>query len=472
MNGAPQQAGTVEALAAALAAGRLDARELAARTLARIGERDPQLHAFVQVLPERAGAAAEAAGALLAAGAAPGPLCGVPFAVKDLFDLRGTPTGAGTRLRAGHRAASDAAAVARLCAAGMVPVGKTHTVQFAYGGVGINHDLGTPVNPWAAEPHVPGGSSSGSAVAVAAGLVPAALGTDTGGSVRIPAALCGVTGLKTTVGRVSRAGVYPLSPTLDSVGPLARTVRDAGLLLEALAGPDPADPSTLAHPPEPFLAEIERGVEGLRIGLAEGVLFEDCDPEVSAAVREAAEVFARLGARVEALEFEEAREARDLNPRGLVIAAEAYAVNRAYLEEQREALDPVVAGRMAQGAAIAAHEYLATMRAREAAAARAAARLAEYDALLCPTTQIPARALATADADPASYREHNLRYLRNTAIGNLLGLCALSVPCGLSAAGLPLGLMIYAAPFAEARLLRIGHAYQQATDWHLREPPG
>src|SRR5215207_7108602 len=227
---------TIAELGAQLRTGALGPVKLAEAFLERIGALDKRLHAFIAVTRDRALAEARAAETLLRGGHDLGPLQGVPYAVKDLYDVQGQPTTGGTRLLAGNVAAEDCSAVRRLSAAGMVLLGKTYTVQFAFGGVGINHDHGTPHNPWSSTPLAPGGSSSGSGVAVGAGLVPMALGTDTGGSVRIPAALCGTVGLKTTVGRISRAGIYPLSFTLDSVGPLTRSVEDAALVYQALAG--------------------------------------------------------------------------------------------------------------------------------------------------------------------------------------------------------------------------------------------
>jgi len=213
----------------------------------------------------------------------------------------------------------------------MILLGKTHTVQFAYGGVGINHHHGTPHNPWHAVPHAPGGSSSGSGVAVAAGLVPMALGSDTGGSVRIPSSLCGTVGLKTTVGQISRTGVFPLSWTLDSVGPLTRSVEDAALVYQALRGSDPQDPSTQGIPPQNVLTRLKDGVRGLRLAFAETHFWDQVDAEVTRAVRACGEVFHGLGAQVDSLEFPEAAEAQECNPRGLVVAAEAYTIHQTRL---------------------------------------------------------------------------------------------------------------------------------------------
>ncbi|MDX1431696.1 MAG: amidase [Gammaproteobacteria bacterium] len=460
----------INSLAAKLRTGELSPVTLTESLLARIEALDGKLGAFSVVCAERALAAARAAEAELAAGVDLGPLHGIPYAAKDLFDVRGLATTAGTRLLADNVAADDAAVITRLARAGMILLGKTVTVQFAYGGAGINHDLGTPHNPWHPEPHLPGGSSSGSAVAVAAGLAPMALGSDTGGSVRIPAALCGITGFKTTVGRVSRAGVYPLSETLDSVGPLTRDVEDAALVYRAIEGPDAADPSTLGHAPCDVMAGLRAGVKNLRIAFAETVFFDDADPEVVAAVRAAGDAFRELGAHVSDMPFPAAAGALELNPRGLVIAAEAYSVNRHFLEAHFDELDPVVAHRMIKGGDIGAADYIATMRALRRLRAQAADELRDVDAVLCPATMIPARPVAEVDRSIESYAEANLACLRNTSIGNILGLCGLSVPCGVTRAGLPIGLMIYARPFCEDMALRVGYAFQRATDWHRATP--
>ena len=461
---------SIAALGRRLRSGETSAEALARHYLDRIEALDLKLNAFRLVCAERALASARAADAQLRAGIDLGPLHGIPYAAKDLYDVAGLPTSAGCRLLEGRVAAADATVVRRLARAGMVLLGKTNTVQFAYGGAGVNHDHGTPHNPWHATHHLPGGSSSGSGVAVGAGLAPMALGSDTGGSVRIPAAFCSVTGLKTTVGRVSRAGVYPLSFTLDSVGPLSAGVEDAALVYQAMHGPDPRDETTVGRPAHDVLARLHDGVAGLRIAFAEGLLFEDIDPEVEAAVRACGAVFEALGARVEPIDFPQARAARELNPRGLVIAAEAYALNRDLVDGHFEDLDPIVAFRMAMGRDIPAHEYVDTMRKRKRLCAETRAALHDVDALLAPTVMIPPPPLADAERDRHAYSETNLACLRNTALGNILDLCALSVPCGFTAEGLPIGLMIYAKPFDEATVLRIGQAFQGATDWHLRSP--
>ena len=464
----------VAGLSELLHGGELSPVELTHHVLDRISDLDGDLHAFVGVTRERALDEAAAAEGELARGEARGPLHGIPYAVKDLFDVVGEVTGAGTRLLADNVAAVDATVVRRLHAAGMVLVGKTHTVQFAFGGVGVNHDTGTPRNPWRDdEAFVPGGSSSGSAVAVAAGIVPVALGTDTSGSVRIPASLCGITGLKTTVGRVSRAGVHPLSTTLDSVGPLTRSAADAALVYRAVQGADPDDPTTAGQAPHDVSIGLESGVSGLRLAVIETMFFDGADPAVVAAVRAAADQLSDLGADVTSIEAPEVDEVMGgtMTPsRARTVAAEGYAVNRRLLEERFDELDPVVSTRMRSGRALLAIDFLEAFDTWRRLPASFTERTAGIDAFLVPATMLPARPLAEVDASPESYARFNGQYLRNTSIGNRLQWCGVSVPCGFTDDGLPIGLMIHAPAMQEHVVLRVGNAFQTATDWHRRHP--
>jgi aspartyl-tRNA(Asn)/glutamyl-tRNA(Gln) amidotransferase subunit A len=461
---------TISELARRLQSGTLSPVELTEHYLARLAALDSTLHAFRLVTRERALTQARAAELARRAGQDVGPLHGIPYAAKDLFDVKGLPTTAGSNLLQDNIAPADATVVRRLEQAGMILLGKTNTVQFAYGGVGINHHHGTPHNPWHRQHHAPGGSSSGSGVAVAAGLAPMALGSDTGGSVRIPASLCGTVGLKTTVGQVSRAGVFPLSWTLDSVGPLTRSVEDAALVYQCIQGPDPHDASTRDTRPQDVLTALHNGVHGLRLAFAETVFWDQADPEIAQAVRACGHVFADLGAHISSITLPEAAEAQELNPRGLAVAAEAYTIHQARLEQHFEQYDPIVAQRLIQGKHVTATEYLNTTRAWAELRAKVQRTLRDVDALLVPTTMIPALPVDVLDASMEVYTERNLQYLRNTVIGNVLNLCALSVPCGFTSQGLPIGLMIYGKPFQEDIVLRIGYAFEQATDWHRRTP--
>ena len=461
---------TITDLADGIRKGDITSTELVQYLLDRIESLDGQLNAFRLRCPERALEQAAAADRQINDGKEPGILHGIPFAVKDLFDVKGLPTTAGTSLLEKNIAVADAHAVRQLKRAGMILLGKTNTVQFAYGGVGINHDHGTPHNPWKQVQHVPGGSSSGSAVAVCAGMVPMALGTDTGGSVRIPASLCGTAGLKTTVGRVSRAGVYPLSWSLDSVGPLTRSVEDAALVYQCLQGVDSNDETTWGLANQNILSDLKDGVRGMRLAFAETVFWEDVDPEIEKAVRECGSVFEALGARVSSIEFSEAQQARQLNSKGLIIAAEAYTLNKKWLEEHFGRLDPIVAHRMIKGKAVETGEYLQNNLTWSKLRSKAINTLVDVDALIVPTTAIPALPTAEVDADIETYSARNLSYLRNTAIGNVLNMCGLSLPCGFTKQGLPIGLMIYAKPFQENVVLRAGYAFQEVTNWHRRRP--
>ena len=467
---APAPYSTIVELGRALREGSIKPTALAEQYLERIEKLDGKLGAFKQTTPERAMAQARAAEAEMSAGVDRGPLHGIPYAAKDLYDVAGVPTTAGCPLLESNIAERDCAVIRKLNDAGAVLLGKTITVQFAYGGAGINNQQGTPHNPWHREPHLPGGSSSGSAVAVASGMAPMALGSDTGGSVRIPAALNGISGLKTTVGQISRAGVFPLSWSLDSVGPLTRTAEDAALVYRAIAGPDPDDESTREYQQADVLSGLDSGVRGLRLAFADGVFFDDVDEEVAAMVRATGDVFNGLGAHVGSNEFPHAKKAMELNPKGLVIAAEAYTLNRELLDTRFDELDPVVAFRMIKGAEIPAHEYLKVEREWHVLRASAMKQLEDVDAMLCPTVMIPPTPVAEVTQDMEEYGRRNLQCLRNTAIGNVLNLCAVTVPCGLTEAGLPVGLMIYGKSFDEAMVLRIGNAFQKASDWHSRTP--
>src|SRR5258706_578398 len=423
---------SITALSARIGSGRLSPVTIVEELLGRIDALDGRLRSFIRIMPERALAQARAAESALKSGAGLGILHGIPYAARNLEDVGGIHWPAGTYVLANNIAGQDCTVVGKLAAAGMVLLGKTHTVQFAYGASGINHDHGTPHNPWHALPHAPGGSSSGSAVAVAAGLVPMALGTDTGGSVRVPAALCGIVGLKTTVGRVSRAGVYPLSWTLDSVGPITRSVEDAALVYQAMQGADTRDESTAGVAPHDTLRGLKDGVKGLRIAFGETIFFDDVDHEVEKAVREAGQVFQSLGAQLTSVGVPEAAAAWEEEKRPLLIPAEGCAVNRELLDKHLAELDPVIGPRMLTGRTLSAPDYFALLRRYAQLRAQVRWTLRDVDGLIVPTTMVSARPLAAIDASPEAYLDHNMKFHRNTGIGNLLNLCAVSVPCGFT----------------------------------------
>lgn len=449
-----------------LARGAASSREIVAAYLDRIAALDIHLHAFVDVYRDDALAAAERADRERQAGAARGPLHGLPIAIKDLLHIRGRVTGAGSKSRPHGVADETATAAASLFAAGMIALGKTHLVEFAFGGWGRNQPLGAPWNPWDTATHrVAGGSSSGSAVAVAAGLAPAAIGSDTGGSIRIPAALCGLTGLKPTYGLISLAGVFPLATTLDSLGPITHSVDDAALLAAAMAGPDPRDPATLAAPRLDWAAarRSEPDLRQLRVtALAVEQFHSPALPDVLSARTDAILTLRRLGAQVEEeavpFDFEEV-----MVRNGRLIAAEAYALHRAYIEDEALEIDPWVRRRTLAGKALSAAEYIDELAERKRMAAAFGEWMRNRDALLTPT--VPITALPVAEVDEAT-----TPLAAFTRAVNYFGACALSLPAGVSADGLPIAMQLIGGPFTDATLIRMGRAFQSITDWHLRRP--
>jgi len=444
--------------------------EIVEMCLERIEKLDPHLGAFRVVFSKEALKHAEAAQKMLEARRPMGPLHGIPFAVKDLMDVAGEATCAGCKLLANSRAKRDAEVIRRLLRGGMILMGKTHTVQFAYGGVGINTHYGTPKNPWVKEHYVPGGSSSGSGVAVAARMVPAALGTDTGGSVRIPSALCGITGLKPTFGRVSLSGVYPLSWTLDSVGPMALSVEDVAVLYEEMKMGEGGQGEEWENWPVEVPIWLKAGVEGMRLGIPETVFWEEVDSEVERVVRDGISVLEGLGAKIESIPFPVARKASEFARKGVILASEAYSTNRHWVEEHFGELDPFVSFRLARGKELKAHEYAEAFREMLSLREEALEQFSRADVLIVPTTRIPSVSLEEASSSIDAYTRVNWGYLRNTSIGNVLNFCGLSVPCGFTSGGLPVGLMIYGRPWEEKVVLRVGYAFQKATDWHFLEP--
>jgi aspartyl-tRNA(Asn)/glutamyl-tRNA(Gln) amidotransferase subunit A len=460
---------TITELGRLIQTGDLSPVTLTEHLLARIEALNGPLNAFNLVATDRALAEAAAAETLVKAGRYAGPLHGIPYGVKDIFDVGGLPTTAGSVTLGENIPTQDSTVTRRLREAGMVVLGKTITVEFAKGIAGINHIQGTPHNPWREEHHIPGGSSAGSAVAVASGMAPMALGSDTGGSVRAPAGLCGTVGLKTTVGRVSRHGVFPLSWTLDSVGPLTRSVEDAALVYQVLQGEDRGDETTVGVTTHDVLENLKAGVKGLRVGIPEEVFYDDLDPEVEKAINSCAAVFSDLGAHVSTIAYPEAKIAQAI--RGSISSAEACVIHAERLKIRVGDMDPVVGPRMVMDLDRPATDYAAALRQmRQIQKSQLTGSLRDVDILLAPTTRLPAVPVAEIDKSLDEYLRLSAQFAENTASGNVLGLCGLSVPGGFSMAGLPIGLMIYAKPFAEEAALRAGYAYEQATDWRLEHP--
>jgi aspartyl-tRNA(Asn)/glutamyl-tRNA(Gln) amidotransferase subunit A len=454
---------TVAELSRAYAEGVLSPVDVVDALLERIRKRDSALHAFIAVYEADARLAAEAAHKAMRARHRVGPLHGVPIALKDLVDLEGRVTTGGSKVWAERVSPVTATLAERLIAAGMIVLGKTHTVEFAMGSFGTNTHLGTPRNPWDLAVHrTPGGSSSGSAVAVAAGLAPAAIGTDTGGSVRLPAAWCGIVGLKVTAGRISTHGVLPLSSTLDTPGPMTRSVEDAALIFRVLNGPDPRDPQTLAWTPRDPLPSLRRGVAGLRLAVVPDAERKDVAADVLAAYDAAVEQLARLGARIVRPALP--RLFRDYGAAtGRIISAEGYRFVGHLVDDMSLPVDPHIRPRIQPGRDISAVDYQRTLAEREQHKREFAEALADTDALLTPTAQTAAIPIDRVDqSTTAAYF---------TRAGNYLGLCGLAVPNGFTADGLPTSLQILCGPGEEALALRIGWAYEQATEWKARRPP-
>jgi Asp-tRNA(Asn)/Glu-tRNA(Gln) amidotransferase A subunit family amidase len=455
-------------LAAMLRSGETTPTALTEYLIARIEKLNGPLNAFNLVTAERAMAEAKSAEALLASGRDLGPLHGIPYAVKDLYDVVGLPTTAGSRTLDTAPKTEESEVTRRLAAAGMIVLGKTITVEFAKGIVGINHIQGTPHNPWSEEHCVPGGSSAGTAVAVASGMAPMGLGTDTGGSVRAPAGLSGIVGLKSTVGRISRFGIFPLSWTLDSVGPLTRSVEDAALVYQILQGEDARDDSTLGISPEDVLGSMKAGAKGLRIGIPQDAFFDNLDPEVEKAVLAAADVFRDLGATVENVAYPEASAVSAMG--SYVNGTEAAIIHEERIATKLDLMDPVVGPRMLGERDYLATDYVKMMRELKILRAAQMETLRDVDVILSPSTRIPAMPVATVDESLEVYLDYAGQYMANTNIGNRLGLCGLSINCGFTSKGLPIGLLLNGKPFAEATVVRAGYAYEQGTDWKDARP--
>lgn len=447
--------------AAALLRGRgLSPVEYVAAFLDRIERYDPGLNAFISTDREGALRAAREAESEITAGQWRGPLHGVPVALKDLFDVAGQRTSAHSRVRMDHVASSDAFVVTKLREAGAILIGKTALHEFATGGPSFDLPWPPARNPWKTTHH-PGGSSSGSGVAVAAGFAPVALGTDTGGSVRNPATACGVTGMKPTYGAVSRSGVFPLAFSLDHVGPLTRSVQDNAIVLEALLGRDPADPSSVDHPAPDLRAGLDRGVEGLRIGILEE-FGAAADPEVRSAFEQACRVVEDLGAELVPLRLSPLDTYVGCGR--LILQAEGFAVHEEWLRSRIADYGMRGRTRLLPGAFLSASDYIRAQQMRTLLAREFTVAMAGVDAALCVSSLEPP---CVIDDEAVVDRTYD-RQARTPF--NLTGTPAISVPMGFSRSGLPIGLQVLGKAFEEAMVYRVAHAYEGATGWHLQRP--
>ena len=436
--------------------------ELTEACLARIATVDGKLNAFITLTAEDALASAKTARDEIARGQYSGPLHGIPVALKDIFDVEGVRTTAASKILADNVASEDSAAAKRLRQAGAVLLGKLNLHQFAFGATGRSSDYGPACNPWDTM-RVTGGSSSGSGAAVAAGECFAALGTDTGGSIRIPASLCGVVGLKPTFGRVSRAGVLPLSWSLDHVGPLTRTVEDAAIVLPALAGRDDADDWSSSEPVPDYREHIGDGVKGLRIGVPDSFFSDSLLPEIDAAVKEALRVLEGLGAIVEPVTLPYIDDLP--NAVTAIMLPEALSYHHKWMAERPEDYADDVRYRLELGATFLAVDYVEAQRFREMAVRDWREQVfSRFDIIATASTQTTATPIEASDLSVV------FSLIRLTNPLNLLGGPSISVPCGFSPNGLPIGLQLAGRWWDEATVLRAAHAYEQATDWHTKRP--
>jgi aspartyl-tRNA(Asn)/glutamyl-tRNA(Gln) amidotransferase subunit A len=436
--------------------------ELTRVCLDRIEKFNPALNAFITVTAESALAEARAAETEISRGEWRGLLHGIPVALKDLIDTAGTRTTAASAVFEHRVPTEDAEVVRRLRQAGAVMLGKNNLHEFAYGGSSLVSFFGDVHNPWNTR-HIAGGSSGGSAAAVAAGLCYAAIGTDTAGSIREPAALCGCVGIKPTYGRVSARGVIPLSWSLDHVGPLAATVGDAAVVLQAIAGYDPLDAGSAEVAVSDYVSCLGDETKNLRVGVPRDYFFDDLDDEVRAAVEQALVVIRALVTDV--------RDVRiDVSSDRTVQAAESYAYHATTVALTPSLYQPETLRRIRTGEKISAAEYIQRRRELDMERRRSHQFFADVDLLVTPTMPIPAPAIADLRRDPDALRPAELKLLRNTRPFNVWGLPAVSVPCGFTKGGLPIGLQIAGPQWREELVLRLAQAYESATEWHRRRP--
>lgn len=437
--------------------------------LARAERLNPHLNCFLTVLADRARDEARQAEQELTQGRRRGPLHGIPVALKDIVYTRGVRTTMGSRIFAEFVPEEDATVVERFRAAGAVLIAKAHTHEFAYGPTSNNPHYGPCRNPWDRR-RIPGGSSGGSAASVAAALCPIAIGSDTGGSIRVPGALCGVVGLKATYGRVSRFGVFPVSWALDHIGPLTRTARDAALALGAIAGYDPRDPTTSRAPVPDYAAALTGDVRGLRVGVLREHMAEPLDGEVRQVVGAAFQQLAQLGATVEEVSIPSVAYARPVST--IIMGVDSVAVHEALLRERAQDYGPDVRRRFPVPLSLSGLDYVRAQQARTHITADVQAAFERFDVLVGPTVPLPAPEIGQ-ETVMIDGREHVVAVALSslTRLQNVTGFPVLSVPCGLTRAGLPVGLQIAARPLDEATALRVADAYERATASGRRRPP-
>ena len=460
-------------LARAIRAKKVTSLAAMEAVIARADGVQAALNCFVRIDRDEALAAARLADAELGRGLVRGPLHGVPMAHKDMYYREGVPSSCGSKITRDRPAPSTATALKRLDTAGAIQFGVLNMAEFAYGPTGHNYHLGHCRNPWNTD-YITGGSSSGSGASVAARASFAALGSDTGGSIRAPATFCGLSGIKPTWSRVSRAGAMPLSFSMDTVGPLTRTVEDCALIMGAIAGADPLDPTASQHPVPDYMAQLSRPTKdvmrGMRIGTAKRYFYEGMDPEIESLIRASLEVYARLGAEIVAVDLP------DMEPWSyaavMIIAAEAGAVHANWMRTRPQDYSDQVRARIELGMSVPATTYIESLRLRGIALQQFSQMVfGKVDLLHVPSVSFQTPTIAETDVGGGATMMKVMNTItRLTRPGNFLGLPVLSVPAGFAKNGLPTAMQLIGRQFDEATLFIAGHAYQQVTDWHMRAP--
>ena len=450
-------------------AGQVSPVDLVEAALARIRATDGRLRSYITVFEEQALQVAKAAEIMISAGHDLGPLHGIPIALKDNIALRGTRTTAGSKVLGDWLPDADATIATRLRRAGAIFIGKTNMHEFAWGGTSANPHYGAVRNPWNTE-RFPAGSSGGSGVAVAARSCYAAIGTDTGGSIRLPSAINGVVGIRPTYGRVSNHGIVPLAWSMDTAGPMARTVEDCALMFGAMAGHDPKDPTTAARPCADYISNLGDGVRGLRIGVVQGYFFHHLQPPVHDAVQAALVRFEELGAQRVDIEIENIHG--NISAQLTIESAEPSTYHQRWLRERPQDYGDDVRTLLEVGELLLATHYLQAQRYRTLLRNEFIEAFRKVDVFVCPTLPFTATPVGatTVMIDDGVEEDMLSAIMQFTGIASLTGLPALNVPCGFDEDGLPIGMQLIGRPFDEATLFRMGHAYQGSTDFHTRAP--
>jgi aspartyl-tRNA(Asn)/glutamyl-tRNA(Gln) amidotransferase subunit A len=460
---------SIAAAARLIRKGEVSPTELFNSSLREIEKHNSTLRAFISITEESGKKAAAAAELMLSAGYDLGPLHGIPLGIKDNIAIKGERTTAGGKILENWHPDKDATIISRLKQAGAVFVGKTNMHEYAWGGTSANPHYGHVRNPWDTS-KFPAGSSGGSGAAVAASLCYGALGTDTGGSIRLPSAINGVVGLRPTYGRVSNSGIIPLAWTMDTAGPMTRTVEDCALLFNAIAGPDPTDPATASVPVDDFLSRLSVGVKGLRIGIVPSYFFSHIQQDVKHAVESALKTFEALGAHVVEVDIKHIEG--NISAQLTIESAEPSTYHQKSLRERPGDFGDDVRTLLEVGEMLLATHYLQAQRYRTLLRNEFLEAFKHVDVFICPTLPFTATDLGATTVEIESGVQEDMlsAIMQFTGVASLTGLPSLNVPCGFDSGGLPVGMQIIGAPFTESRLFSVGHSFQCATDFHTRRP--